>query len=126
MSGIAGSLAGLGAATASNIAYILPALITAIAYFQYDLMDPESRPIDMNTELLWDNYDFIVVGSGSAGTQFLIFTKKIKLMVHLNADHRARTNNCSLNCYLTTNTAKNVAVTRSVDLRLVLHMRVTI
>ncbi|KAB0791786.1 hypothetical protein PPYR_03586 [Photinus pyralis] len=67
MSGIASPLVGLGATAASNLGFIFPALITAIAYFGYDRMDPESRPIDMDTADLLGTYDFIVVGSGSAG-----------------------------------------------------------
>lgn len=68
--GVPAAIAGVAVSAASHFAVFVPALIAAIAYFQYDLMDPESRPIDMNTEFLLDQYDFIVVGSGSAGTQF--------------------------------------------------------
>lgn len=70
MSTIAASLLGIGSATLSNVAVFLPALIATIAYLQYDLMDPESKPIDMETTELFDTYDFIVVGSGSAGKLF--------------------------------------------------------
>ncbi|XP_045465768.1 glucose dehydrogenase [FAD, quinone]-like isoform X1 [Harmonia axyridis] len=66
MSAIAGPLIGLSSA-ASNFAYFLPALVAAIAYFQYEMLDPESRPIDVPSEELHDRYDFIVVGAGSAG-----------------------------------------------------------
>lgn len=66
MSAILGPLTGLGSVTA-NLGYILPTLIAAIAYFQLDMMDPESRPIDMETELLNEAYDFIIIGAGSAG-----------------------------------------------------------
>lgn len=65
------ALAGAAASAASHLAVFMPALIAAIAYFQYDLMDPESRPIDLTTEFLYDEYDFIVVGAGSAGTIYL-------------------------------------------------------
>jgi hypothetical protein len=68
MSTLAAPLFGLGASAASNLAVFIPALAAAIAYFQYDLLDPESRPIDISTEELLDRYDFIVVGAGSAGT----------------------------------------------------------
>lgn len=66
MSAIAGPLLGLSSA-ASNFAYFLPALVAAIAYFQYEMLDPESRPIDVSSEELLERYDFIVVGAGSAG-----------------------------------------------------------
>ncbi|KAF5272017.1 hypothetical protein FQR65_LT04998 [Abscondita terminalis] len=67
MSAIAAPLIGLGAVATSNLAYIVPVLITALAYFGYDRMDPEANPIDMDTEALRASYDFIVVGAGSAG-----------------------------------------------------------
>jgi len=61
------ALAGAAANAASNVAWFAPLLIAALAYFHYEMMDPESRPIDMDTELLASSYDFIVVGGGSAG-----------------------------------------------------------
>ncbi|KAK9871960.1 hypothetical protein WA026_015206 [Henosepilachna vigintioctopunctata] len=67
MSAIAAPLIELGSSAASNFALFVPALVAAIAYFQFEMMDPESRPIDVSTEELLDNYDFIVVGAGSAG-----------------------------------------------------------
>lgn len=53
--------------TAGSLGWFFPALAMALAYFQYDVMDKESQPIDMPTELLHPNYDFIIVGAGSAG-----------------------------------------------------------
>lgn len=44
---------------------IIPALITALAYFNYDLIDPENHP--RVTKELKKNYDFVVIGGGSAG-----------------------------------------------------------
>lgn len=44
---------------------IIPALITALAYFNYDLINPENHP--RVTKELKKSYDFIVVGGGSAG-----------------------------------------------------------
>jgi hypothetical protein len=62
------ALAGYAVNAASNVAWFFPMLVAAIAYFHYELLDPESRPIDVATELLHPEYDFIVVGAGSAGT----------------------------------------------------------
>ncbi|PNF38177.1 hypothetical protein B7P43_G14240, partial [Cryptotermes secundus] len=61
------ALAGYAANAASSVAWFFPVLVAAIAYFHYELLDPESRPIDVATELLHPEYDFIIVGAGSAG-----------------------------------------------------------
>ncbi|KAK8736014.1 hypothetical protein OTU49_005174, partial [Cherax quadricarinatus] len=45
--------------------WFMPALLAAIAYYKYDEIDPESRPIDRKE--LFAEYDFIIVGAGSAG-----------------------------------------------------------
>lgn len=73
------------AGTTSNLAWFIPTLAAAIVYFQYDVMDPESRPIDVPSELLLPAYDFIVVGSGSAGTvkSLLYFEKLLSIYRHL-------------------------------------------
>jgi choline dehydrogenase len=44
---------------------ILPVLIVTIAFYHYDVFDPESRPF--NVKNIDKEYDFIVVGSGTAG-----------------------------------------------------------
>lgn len=44
---------------------ILPFIIASMAYYNYDLFDPENRPITI--ENVDPIYDFIVIGSGSAG-----------------------------------------------------------
>lgn len=67
MSSLAAPLVALGTAATTNVAVFIPALIAAIAYFQYEIMDPESRPINTETDSLMNVYDFIVIGSGSAG-----------------------------------------------------------
>jgi choline dehydrogenase len=45
--------------------WFAPLLVATLAYFHYDLIDPESRPIDAET--VKPLYDFIVVGAGSGG-----------------------------------------------------------
>lgn len=45
---------------------IIPALIAALAYYHYDVFDPENRPF--NVKEVDHEYDFIVVGAGSAGS----------------------------------------------------------
>lgn len=41
---------------------IIPVLIAALAYYHYDVFDPENRPF--NVKEIDHDYDFIVVGSG--------------------------------------------------------------
>lgn len=45
---------------------IVPVLIVALAYYNYDLFDPENRPY--NVKEVDKEYDFIIVGGGSAGS----------------------------------------------------------
>lgn len=45
---------------------IIPALIAALAYYNYDMFDPENRPF--NFKIVDRDYDFIIVGGGSAGS----------------------------------------------------------
>ncbi|KAL7289003.1 hypothetical protein TKK_0016960 [Trichogramma kaykai] len=59
-------LTAAGVAT-GGISSFFSLLVAAIIYFQYELLDPESRPINIPSELLMPTYDFIVIGAGSAG-----------------------------------------------------------
>lgn len=45
--------------------WLIPLMLAAISYYRYDRVDPESRPIDQ--KVLYNEYDFIIVGGGSAG-----------------------------------------------------------
>ncbi|XP_014203584.1 glucose dehydrogenase [FAD, quinone] [Copidosoma floridanum] len=60
-------LSATASSATGSLAWFIPTLAAAIVYFQYEVMDPESRPIDVPSELLLPSYDFIVVGAGSAG-----------------------------------------------------------
>lgn len=44
---------------------IIPVLIAALAYYHYDVFDPENRPF--NVKEVEHEYDFIIVGSGAGG-----------------------------------------------------------
>ncbi|KAF5286203.1 hypothetical protein FQA39_LY16373 [Lamprigera yunnana] len=44
----------------------VPLLLAALAYFQYDLYDPENRPTTVDK--IDPEYDFIIVGAGTAGS----------------------------------------------------------
>ncbi|XP_026740785.1 glucose dehydrogenase [FAD, quinone] isoform X2 [Trichoplusia ni] len=56
----------IAAAAGSQVALFIPMLVAAIAYYRFDSKDPEGRPADVGDALL-PEYDFIVVGAGSAG-----------------------------------------------------------
>lgn len=45
---------------------LLPMLIASLAFYNYDLFDPENRPF--NVPKVEREYDFIIVGGGSAGS----------------------------------------------------------
>lgn len=45
---------------------ILPVLIASLLFYNYDLYDPENRPF--NAQQVEKEYDFIVIGGGSAGS----------------------------------------------------------
>lgn len=53
--------------TGGGLTWFVPFLVAAIAYFHYELTDPESRPLDIAEDGMLMEYDFIVIGAGSAG-----------------------------------------------------------
>ncbi|XP_031636386.1 glucose dehydrogenase [FAD, quinone] [Contarinia nasturtii] len=66
--GAANAIGGAAVTAANSVGWFIPMLVAAVAYYQYEeIMSPESRPIDIPTEHLLDEYDFIIVGGGSAG-----------------------------------------------------------
>lgn len=73
MSGVEVIPIGAIAGAASQVAWFLPVLVAAIAYFHYEVNDPESRIIDQPGDLILDQYDFIIVGAGSAGENNILF-----------------------------------------------------
>lgn len=59
-------IGGAGMTALNNIGLITPILI--FLHYRYEeILSPESRPINIPTEHLLDEYDFIIVGGGSAG-----------------------------------------------------------
>jgi hypothetical protein len=57
------ALGGVAATAASNAGWFVPMLVAAIAYFQYEeFVDPEMKTINVPSEALLPEYDFIVIG----------------------------------------------------------------
>ena len=52
---------------ASVLESSIPFLIGLFAYYQLETVDHTRRYVDSGVENLYDNYDFIVIGAGSAG-----------------------------------------------------------
>lgn len=66
--GAASAIGGAAVTAANSVGWFIPVLVAAIAYFQYEeFMDPEQRPINIASDNLLAEYDFIIIGSGSAG-----------------------------------------------------------
>lgn len=75
--GVANTAVGAAVTAASSVGWFVPMLVAAIAYFQYEeFMDPEARPINVESKNILSEYDFIIIGAGSAG-KFIQLIKKI-------------------------------------------------
>ncbi|KAK4312725.1 hypothetical protein Pmani_015876 [Petrolisthes manimaculis] len=59
MTGILFSSASVVGSVLGASVWFLPALLAAVAYYKYDEIDPESRPIDRAR--LYKEYDFIII-----------------------------------------------------------------
>lgn len=69
MSSAVSALSGAVATASDSIGWFIPMLVAAIAYFQYeDMLDVEGRVKNIESDELLREYDFIVVGAGSAGS----------------------------------------------------------
>lgn len=55
--GAANAIGGAAVTAANSVGWFIPMLVAAVAYYQYEeIMSPESRPIDIPTEHLLDEY----------------------------------------------------------------------
>ncbi|XP_012274565.1 glucose dehydrogenase [FAD, quinone] [Orussus abietinus] len=82
--------------------WLVPLLIAGLSYYRYDQLDPESRPIDkypLNPE-----YDFVIVGGGSAGAVLANRLSEIRewsvLLLEAGPDENEITDVPSLAAYL--------------------------
>ncbi|XP_063388680.1 glucose dehydrogenase [FAD, quinone] isoform X1 [Cydia fagiglandana] len=67
MTAAADAIAGTAISAGMQMAWFVPMLVATIAYFQYEQTDPEGRPADIEESRMLAEYDFIIVGAGSAG-----------------------------------------------------------
>jgi len=61
------------AEAASKVAQFLAVLLATVAYFNPEGNDSDSNITDQPSDLILDQYDFIIVGAGSAGENNILF-----------------------------------------------------
>lgn len=82
--------------------WLIPLLLAAITYYKYDMMDPESKVYDQQN--LLTEYDFIVIGGGSAGAVVANRLSEVRkwkiLLIEAGPDENEITDVPSLAAYL--------------------------
>jgi len=83
MNAIVSSLSSMPAALSgiSGLVSIVPMLMAAIAYFHYEMVDPEARPINVEQDKMSGVYDFIIVGGGSAGENCFHYSDIMRYLI---------------------------------------------